>query len=91
MDAIYVWKKFNTYDECLPFAIFTVMPAAPVLSAPLSDEKVAVYSRHILFGSPDEKEHALKQLVERDNSDVAATMILAMRFNHDNPALVDAF
>ena len=91
MDAIYVWKKFNTYDECLPFAIFTVMPAAPVLSAPLSDEKVAVYSRHILFGSPDEKEHALKQLVERDNSDVAATIILAMRFNRDNPALVDAF
>ncbi len=77
-------------SACL-FLFFIAMPVIPALSAPLSDEKVAAYSRHILLGSPDEKEHALKELVERGSSDVAATMILAMRFNRDNPALVEAF
>lgn len=72
------------------FLLFLVA-AIPASSAPLSDEKVAVYSRHVLLGAPDEKTHALKELVARGNSDVAATMILAMRFNRDNPALVAAF
>lgn len=65
--------------------------SAPLRAAPLSDEAISSYSREMLFGTPDQRTEALRQLVARGNPDVVPALILAIRYSGGTPELSNAF
>jgi len=65
-------------------------PAA--LAAELSEVEIARFSRDAVFGSPADQAAALAALTDRGQPDVAAALILAMRYRRDpEQRALDAF
>lgn len=55
----------------------------PAVAAPLSDDDVARLNRALLFAAEPERRSAIDALVARGAPDVAATLILAMRYRRN--------
>ena len=60
-------------------------------AAPLSDSAVARYSETMIFGSESERRAALRVLAERGQSDIVASLILAMRYRRGDPGQAETF
>lgn len=80
----------SVFKALFLFAAFVGM-SLPTKAAPLSDEAIGTYSREMLFGTPDQRTEALRQLVARDNPDVVPALILAIRYSGGSPELSNAF
>lgn len=65
--------------------------AAETKAATLSDEAVSAYSRQVFFGFPDLRLEALEKLEARGLPDIAATLILAMRFLNSDVKISETF
>lgn len=80
-------------SRCFLLAIILpVLLGGGAVAAPLSDDEVARLNRAALFAPEAERRGALEALVARGNPDVAATLVLAMRYRRDGlAATVDAF
>ncbi|MCG8511498.1 MAG: DUF3179 domain-containing protein, partial [Rhodospirillales bacterium] len=68
------------------FAIAVMTIAGPVWAATETDEDVSLHSEIILFGDgfglePEMVDISMEWLVERGNTDIIPTLILAMRYN----------
>ena len=79
------------FTQILVFVAALTGLALNASAAPLTDEEVSKLSRTIFFAQPTQQEAALGKLVARNEQDVLATLILAMRYLRDNPKLVAAF
>jgi hypothetical protein len=72
------------------FCLGILFLTGPTLSQELSDKQVSEFSRSILLGAKPGPRKALEALVKRGNPDVAATLILAMRYLQNAPAINQA-
>ena len=66
-------------------------PAESAAAAPLGDEAVARYSAALIFGSDGQRQDAMRALAERGRPDVAASLILAMRYRPHDPGQAETF
>ncbi len=68
----------------------TLLAAVPAIAEPMSDEEVSEFSRAATFAPPDYAYKALERLVSRENPDIVATLILALRYRSNDPKFQDA-
>ncbi len=80
-----------------PFIAATVLAAillcamtSALRAAPLSDEAVGSESHAVIFGSPSQSNAALEGLAARGDSDVVASLVLALRYRRQDPPILDA-
>ena len=72
-------------------ALLPIVASPPAASAaPLSDDAVAALSRIIFFGPVARRDEALDALVDRGDLDVAATLILAVRYRGRDASILRA-
>jgi len=62
------------------FVLVFGLGAGAVYSQELDDAQIAKFSNNVIFGTPAERTEALGALGQRGNPDIAATLILAIRF-----------
>ena len=58
-----------------------LLTAAPAAAAPISDEEVQRHSFNLIFGDTEERDAAVEALTARGKPDVAAALILALRYH----------
>lgn len=70
--------------------VLCTIALAPVSAKAMSDAEVAESSRVAMFAPPEFAHKALERLVDRAKPDIAATLILALRYRGNDPAYRDA-
>ncbi len=71
------------------FGLVFVLIVASANSQELDDTAVAKLSTRVLFGTPEQRQESLEALGERENRDITATLILALRYQGYDPLIGD--
>ena len=69
---------------------FAIVVGQPIRSEPLNDAEIGSLSEAVVFGARERKHDALAVLVERNNPDVVASLILASRFRGNDAETMQA-